>query len=351
MSRQPRIDTSLRQQVYSYVETPIEMSPPGFRFPAPTESNTAHSAVPEALPQNDLSTHYSLQTHQDVSNVAAQEIEQARNMRLQERQAHPLNSPGFTEHPALSAPYAEDNSRATTSLPTSTPTHSSSQYQAPPYSPGPLPEKTPAKFDYAPTRKMTITPDTNPLQSPRSPVHRMGSFPAINQTAESGHETFVNHQPGQIAHPNQIVNGGHWSTGLCECADIGTCCLGLTCPCILYGRTQYRLLRKSRGEDPTNLLGYESCNGSCTALALLCGCQWILATIQHTRTRKAYDIDGNVCSDCVRATCCMCCTFIRNEREIKRREESRAYSAQVTGSTFVTPYLPPGQMQYQSGRN
>lgn len=49
--------------------------------------------------------------------------------------------------------------------------------------------------------------------------------------------------------------------------------MGLLCPCILYGKTQHRLSLKSRKEDPTNMLGYETCNGSCTAMALLCGCQ------------------------------------------------------------------------------
>lgn len=343
MSRQPRLNTSLRQQVYSYVETPIEMSPPG--FPSHSTDITADqtTAYNDQISTTNPSQQGSLQTHPDTISVASQELEQARQMRLQERQALALSTTSLTEHPALSAPYAEENT-----LPQSPPTHSSSQYQSPPYSPGPLPEKRPPDFEYISPQKISITPDTNPLQSPRSPVlHRMGTFPSINQESQPVHETYPNHQPGQIAHPNQIVIGGHWSTGLCECTDIGTCCLGLSCPCILYGRTQYRLLRKSRGEDPTNLLGYETCNGSCTSMAVFCGCQWLLATIQHTRTRKAYDIEGNICSDCVRASCCMCCTFIRNEREIKSREENRAYSAQLTGSAFVTPYLPPGQMHYR----
>jgi Cys-rich protein (TIGR01571 family) len=170
-----------------------------------------------------------------------------------------------------------------------------------------------------------------------------------NNSNNNNDESYTTHLPGQIAHPNQMTTGGGWSTGLCECSDIGTCCLGLTCPCILYGRTQYRLLRKSRGEDPTNMLGYETCNGSCTAMALFCGCQWILATIQHTRTRRAYRIEGGICSDCVRATCCPCCTCIRNEREIKLREDARAHSAQLNGANFVSPYLSPGQMQYRAG--
>lgn len=343
MSRQPRLNTALRQQVYSYAETPIEMTPPGFSADSrniTTDRNTPYNDQSSTTNTNQQA---SLQEPPHIMNAASKELEQARQMRLRETQALSLSTASLTEHPALSAPYAEGNT-----MPRSPPAHSSSQYQSPPYSPGPLPEKRPPDFEHSSPKKISITPDTNPLQSPRSPgLRRMGTFPSINQESQPVHESYPNHQPGQTIHPNQTVVGGHWSTGLCECTDVGTCCLGLSCPCILYGRTQYRLLRKSRGEDPTNLLGHEICNGSCTSMALLCGCQWLLATIQHTRTRKAYDIEGNICSDCVRASCCMCCTFIRNEREIKRREENRAYSAQLTGSAFVTPYLPPGQMHYR----
>lgn len=279
-------------------------------------------------------------------SVASQELEQARRIRLEETQALALSTTSLSGHPALSAPYADEDS-----LPKDIPSHSSAQYQSPPYSPGPLPEKRHTNYEYSSPQKISIGPDINPLQSPRSPLHRVSTFPSTTRDSQPVQEEFPNHQPGQIAHANQTMTGGHWSTGLCECADAGVCLLGLTCPCILYGRTQYRLLRKSRGDDPTNLLGYETCNGSCTSIALLCGCQWLLATVQHTRTRKAYNIEGNVCSDCVRASCCTCCTFMRNEREIKRREENRAFSAQVAGSTFTTPYIPPGQMYYNRPNN
>lgn len=344
MSRQPRIDTSVRQQqAYSYVETPIELNPSG----GWTQPQSSEIPQPPSIPTPQP---LQIQT-QETPNVANQELEQARQMLIQERQAFSPSGTPLPRHPALSAPYAEGDVVAK-----NTPTHSSSQYQSyqsPPYSPGALPEKKqPQPYEPAPIYTSPITPDTNPLQSPIATMHRMGTFSSTNnQDSQPTHDSFSTHQPGQIAHPNQIVSGGHWNTGLCECTDVSTCCLGLACPCMLYGRTQYRLLRKSRGEDPTNLLGYELCNGSCVSLALLCGCQCILATVQHTRTRKAYSIEGNICSDCVRASCCMCCTFVRNEREIKRREDKRAYSAQVTGSTFVTPYLPPGQMQYPTSRN
>ncbi|KAH8705302.1 PLAC8 family-domain-containing protein [Talaromyces proteolyticus] len=335
MSRQLSLDTSQRQQVYSFIETPIELNPHRQQLlQAEITDATAARPVAPATPQPGVTR------QSTATNVATQELEQARQI----HQASNLNSHGPSIHPALSAPYVEESPASVTMDPALTaPQHPPTPYRSPPSSPGPLPVKEhprPSPIPFSP-----ITPDMNPLQSPLSP-----SFHTTRQDAQPSNESYSTHLPGQIAHPSQMSKGGGWSTGLCECSsDIGTCCLGFTCPCILYGRTQYRLLRKSRGEDPTNLLGYESCNGSCTAIALLCGCQWILATIQHTRTRRAYEIEGSICSDCVRATCCPCCTCIRNEREIKKREESRAYSAQVHGSNFVVPYIPPGQMQYQPG--
>lgn len=71
-----------------------------------------------------------------------------------------------------------------------------------------------------------------------------------------------------------------------------------------------------------------------------------MATIQHTRTRKAYGIQGDGGSDCIRATCCTCCTLIQDETEIKKREEDRARVAAAQGATLASPYIPPAQMSY-----
>jgi Cys-rich protein (TIGR01571 family) len=72
----------------------------------------------------------------------------------------------------------------------------------------------------------------------------------------------------------------------------------------------------------------------------------LLATIQHTRTRKAYGIKGDIASDCVRATCCTCCTLIQDEKEIQRREEQRGRATLERGATLLSPYTAPGPMTY-----
>ena len=81
---------------------------------------------------------------------------------------------------------------------------------------------------------------------------------------------FNNHHPGQVSHPNATVDP-KWKHGLCEIDTL--CCTGLFCPCVLYGKTQYRLSKKEQKHDPTDLLSYEPVNGSCGIMAAACGLQ------------------------------------------------------------------------------
>lgn len=143
-------------------------------------------------------------------------------------------------------------------------------YTAPPVSSPTSPDSLPLKeLSNAPrSNTINIAPDENPLQSPQASY-----FPPPTKAATAPDDLNAHHHPGQAVHPNQEVIGGGWSNGLCELSNLGICCLGLICPCIVYGRTQYRLSMKSRKEDPTNMLGYKTCSGSCTGMGLLCGCQ------------------------------------------------------------------------------
>ncbi|PYH90623.1 PLAC8-domain-containing protein [Aspergillus ellipticus CBS 707.79] len=324
MSRQLRLDTSNlgESQRYSFLPTPLEMHGPGAQLrspaPAPNVQLAEQPAGPEQAPV--------------PFDEKSQQYQQAMSA-----YGYP-SGPSIAQHPANYAPYADEMPQQVYSNPS---------YPLPPPSPGPLPPKAnPAMSDQPsspPT--MMIAPDANPLHSPPLPQFPppVASGPP---TTPAGVDVMAYHRPGQISHPDQEIRGGTWRTSLCGCSDIGACCLGLVCPCILYGKTQHRLSRKSRGEDPTNMLGYGVCNGSCTAMALLCGCHWLLATIQHTRTRKAYGIEGGIASDCIRATCCTCCALIQDETEIKKREEARGRAVQATGAAFVSPYLAPVQMSY-----
>lgn len=270
----PMGQTPGHKQRYSFIETPLEMhassqySETAHAPPLPTTT----SPVPQLFTtsqqgvQQEQTSHYV--SHEQPGPFSSAEKER----QLQQVGIIPTCSkyPPIEQHPALYAPLA-DGPQQQQPQPVQSLQYPYSDSGPPPGSPGPLPAKADPE---APSRTDTvaIAPDVNPLQSPKSPYFPPPTTTTPSQ-APAADEWSSYHQPGQVIHPNQEVQGGTWSHGLCEFSKIGTCCVGLFCPCILYGKTQYRLSLKSRKEDPTNMLGYETCNGSCSMMAFLCGCQ------------------------------------------------------------------------------
>lgn len=188
-------------------------------------------------------------------------------------------SPSPDIHPANFAPYADETiPREQTATPGTVAT--SPRHTPAPQSPGPVPTKTDESRSGRGNPNLSIiAPDSHPLARPPSKAALSpGAYtPTFGPNAPSGgNDLFANHQPGQISHPNQHITGGTWKHGLCDCTDFGVCCLGAWCPCILYGKTQYRLSRKSEKKDPTNILGYETCNAPCTMMGVLCGFQCMI---------------------------------------------------------------------------
>jgi PLAC8 family len=265
MSRPAPLNTAVQrhQRVYSYMETPIELQNPA------SFGGRQHPSLPSVY---------------DFPQPPVRQ-EQSTTLSGQDPTLH-------QQHPAHFAPYADSN-YVQHQLPSQgQQTYQSPQiqsqltqlsqlgpsqiletpqppYQSPPHSPGPLPVKSNfAAPEIQQSPVIPIAPDANPLHLPRTPT-----FARTGTRGIESHDLHMAHLPGQISHPNQEIIGGTWTTGLCDCSDLGTCCLGIWCPCILYGKTQFRLSRRSRKLDPTNLLGYEACNASCTLMAILCGCQ------------------------------------------------------------------------------
>ena len=164
-------------------------------------------------------------------------------------------------------------------------------------------------------------PETVHLEPDSSPLTPSHSSPS-SQVPIMPNAAFLPATPLQPDFGSE--QGGTWRHSLCSCADTPTCLTSIFCPCVTYGKTQYRLEARSSNKDPTNMLGYHSVNGSCAAFGLLfCGCNFILAAIQRTRIRRAYNMSneaGNVGSDCAQALCCCCCTLAQDEKEMKARE-------------------------------
>lgn len=176
-----------------------------------------------------------------------------------------------------------------------------------------------------PSAPIHVGPDINPL-SPTSPVVSSNSFADMQTFPPPHHNSNATPEFPQMTtySPRGPIRGGTWHHSLGSCAEPTTCLSSIFCPCIVYGKTQYRLSLRSAKKDPTNMLGYSSINGSCLAWSVLCGVNILLTTIQHTRVRKAYEMDdtaGNVAGDCIKSTCCCCCVLAQDEKEVKLREE------------------------------
>ena len=231
---------------YSYAETPIEMQRPKFHpLSSPTNSTIEESPMSPVSGQD-------LRLHPLPYVDSTYPVEKATVNRTS-----PYNFPPPSEpHPAQFAPYAEDRG-----LPQWHEPRSGAQ---PPQSPGPIPIKTQVEMagsePNAPTGATAIEPE---VDRRGSRVYNPDSLSGPNGAPEA-------HRPGQVSHPNAAVDP-EWKHGLCEIDT--TCCLGIWCPCMVYGKTQYRLSQKAQKQDATDLLSYEPCNGSCGIMALACGLQ------------------------------------------------------------------------------
>ncbi|ETI21526.1 hypothetical protein G647_07873 [Cladophialophora carrionii CBS 160.54] len=225
------------------------------------------------------------------------------------------------------------------------------QMQPPPQHPTPpIPQPPePVKQPMIPPKEATspIAPDANPLSptNPKRPNRTSTNMaivpPSSMDPAQFSASTFT---PSP-----QSVKGGSWQHGLCSCAEPSICMTGLFCPCIIYGRTQYRLALRDERKEPTNMLGYTAVNGSCIAFGVLCGINGILAAIQHTRLRKTYGMSseaGNVAGDCLKGVCCCCCVVAQDEKEVKFREEQARKPA--GSATRNEGYVAPPSMTFSA---
>lgn len=237
-----------RNPRYSYLSTPAEMQAPTFQqFSSPTNSTIDESPISPRRAYTD--------SLYGATPAATAPSEKAPI----ERTGSPYGLPPPQEvHPAYYAPVD--------------PVPALSMQQSAPAAAEPLPIKKREDF-------------TSSMQASRQPqLHGHGEGDPPKKLAREDRVTTTynpdslagpngaldNHMPGQVSHPNATIDP-EWKHGLCT--PDALCCMGLLCPCIVYGKTQYRLSRKAQKQDPTDLLGYESCNGSCGLFALACGFQ------------------------------------------------------------------------------
>ena len=229
------------------METPVELERSTFesqiQFSSPVNSIIDESPVTPASPSRSLPAY---PQGQQVNGNAAIPLDKAQARSPQEM------------HPAHYAPY-------TANSPTQPALH-----QVPPkepQSPGPLPVKVESQRHPSATATVPVTDTFDP--PPTTAIDRRETYNPDSLAGPNG-APVESHRPGQVSHPNAMVDP-HWKHGLCE--PDALCCMGAICPCMVYGKTMYRLSRRTQKQDPTDLLGYESCNGSCGLMAVACGIQ------------------------------------------------------------------------------
>lgn len=332
---QTKINPSSGETRYSFMETPVEMQRGVFhQFSSPTNSTIDESPISPSSPSRVLPSY-----PRGTASPMPEEKAQAQS---------PVEI-----HPAFFAPYKDQ-----TLVLQRGPQHA--EQQTVPSSPGPIPIKTHQVIPFSPAPVASVeTPHIPENQEPKVGIDRRETYnPDSLQGPNGGLE---NHRPGQVAHPNSTIDP-RWKHDLCE-PDL-LCCTGLVCPCMVYGKTMYRLSQKAQKQDPTDLLGYESCNGSCGLMAVACGFQCtgclplysvsllsadfvpgILAAIHRTRIRKLYKLEGSFGSDCITSCCCCCCVVMQNEREVRDREQLIRQHAGPASAAYVAPgtmtYAPP----------
>ena len=235
-----------RDARYSYTQTPSELQRPTFL----SASSPVNSTIEES--DGNISNHtvHNPNTQFPTEKAPVTSSDMAYN----------LKPPLHEVHPALYAPFAEP-------LNSSEDAHVMNVRQ----SAGPLPSKIHDQST-SPVYNSTHTQrDAEPTRPTSVAIHGPNYY---NPDSLAGPNlTLENHRPGQVSHPNAMVDP-KWKHGLCEVDTL--CCIGLLCPCVLYGKTQYRLSKRDQKQDPTDLLSYETVNGSCGIMAAACGlqCKW-----------------------------------------------------------------------------
>ncbi|KAI5807201.1 PLAC8 family-domain-containing protein [Geopyxis carbonaria] len=130
-----------------------------------------------------------------------------------------------------------------------------------------------------------------------------------------------------------------WSNGLFSCCSpFGTCCMASWCPCILFGKTKYRV--RNNG----SLEGYSCCNGPCNLYCLaqlVTPLRLMMSRNLRAEIREQHNLEGGSCGDCFKACCCECCSLVQQEKEvIERSAEREKMMGKQPG------YQPNGAMQY-----
>ncbi|GMN60004.1 hypothetical protein TIFTF001_029102 [Ficus carica] len=171
---------------------------------------------------------------------------------------------------------------------------------------------------------------------------------------QSDIETDVPHNKDPPIHHDVSEGPSQWSSGICACCDDPqSCCIGLFCPCFLFGKN-------------AEFLGSGTLIGSCATHFILCGlvttvcclltdglllglpaCFFASYACGYRRAlRSNYNLQEAPCGDFVTHLCCHLCANCQEYREIRER------SASIPDLNRAVVIAPPVQkMESVSGNN
>ncbi|KAI4319656.1 hypothetical protein MLD38_033233 [Melastoma candidum] len=136
-----------------------------------------------------------------------------------------------------------------------------------------------------------------------------------------------------------------WSSGICACCDdIPSCCIGLICPCYLFGKNAEFLGSGTlMGSCTTHFLLWSLVNAGCCLLTdgILLGLPGCLVACYACSYRKAlrskYGLEEAPCGDFVTHFFCHLCAVCQEYREI--RERSADPSHDLSSTAVIAPPL------------
>ncbi|MCO5614057.1 hypothetical protein L7F22_068338 [Adiantum nelumboides] len=148
------------------------------------------------------------------------------------------------------------------------------------------------------------------------------------------------------AHPHSQA----WSSGICACCDdMRSCCLGLWCPCILFGRNVEVLEgRPWTGPCLMHALLWSVAAGiGCsvthwTLLGLLASCVPCYACGYRKILRSKYNLEDAPCGDFLTHLCCHQCALCQEYREIyEKLNTNTEYSLVPPSNQTMEGHSPP----------
>ncbi|ATZ48526.1 hypothetical protein BCIN_03g07270 [Botrytis cinerea B05.10] len=123
-------------------------------------------------------------------------------------------------------------------------------------------------------------------------------------------------------------------------SDHTTALEGLFIPCLLYGKTHWRLKNVALGRDPHDFKPSDGCNSMCWihgALTAACCLSIGLTLIQRARIRAQYRILGSMGNDVIKSCFCGPCVMMQHDREVRARE----------GASGLTKFPNDAQMSHK----